>query len=216
MKIALLGNGKTGKYISELSKETLIFDSKNKLTAMKISQCDVVICFVSSEVIEEYIDELIISKKPVVIASTGKEYINGLNEKLINSGLTWIHSSNFSKSLALYKSIIQFLSTQKEYITDMKINILDIHHKDKQDAPSGTALTIKDWYGEEVLIRSIREDDHVGVHSFIISNEVEEISITHTIKDRSVFAKGAINAACILLKNHLGPGLHQFYEVINE
>lgn len=219
MKIALVGSGKTGQYVAKSKYKTKIFNSKNPFDKTKVSDCDLVICFTTANVLKKNIDDLIETKLPVVVASTGlKEAgirIDDLDKKLKQNKRRWIYSSNFSTSLFLYKSLIQFIAKQDIEAHDYNLSVEDIHHKDKLDAPSGTALTIQNWYGKEISIKSIRESDHIGTHNFIISNQYEEIKLSHKIKCRSVFAKGAIKAGEILLKTDR-LGLIPFYEVLNE
>jgi 4-hydroxy-tetrahydrodipicolinate reductase len=110
--------------------------------------------------------------------------------------------------------LIQFVANNSN-ISNFSLKILDIHHKNKQDAPSGTALTIKEWFGSDIGITSLRLNDQIGTHKFILSNEGEQIEINHIIKSRKVFADGAILAAEILLRTKK-TGLIKFYEVIND
>jgi 4-hydroxy-tetrahydrodipicolinate reductase len=214
MKIALIGNGKTGRFVTQSKYETKVFDSNNKFSSKEASDCDVVICFTTGEILESYIDELILSKLPVVIASTGFKFTDELKDRIKQNKLKWIYSSNFSKSLFIYKSLIQHTSNITN-LDKFNLEIVDIHHKEKQDAPSGTALTIKEWFGSDIGIKSLRLDDQIGTHKFIISNEIEEIEINHIIKSRRVFADGAVLASEILMRTK-ETGLIKFYEVIND
>jgi 4-hydroxy-tetrahydrodipicolinate reductase len=221
MRIALIGNGKTGHFVTEICRENnysvTVFDSKTPFTSEASLNSDVVICFTTGNILESYIEELIESKLPIVIASTGYDFTGELKQKLETQSLKWIYSSNFSTSLFIYKSIIQLLGSKAKLdeLDDLSLEIVDIHHKDKVDAPSGTALSIKEWFGSEVAIKSLRLDDHIGTHKFILSSRDEEIEVIHTIKSRKVFASGAITAAKILLNTNR-TGLIKFYEVINE
>ena len=214
MKIALLGNGKTGHFIKNSDFEVSVFNSTNILTKVKIEDCDIVISFVPGSVFVEYIDELFESKKPVIVASTGFQWPNNFDKKLKEENLTWVYSSNFSKGLFIYKALIELLEKKYKLLNSPTCHIHEVHHTKKLDSPSGTALSINAWFGNNAKITSERTGDIVGFHELTISTDSEEIKISHNAKTRKVFADGAIKACELVLQNKLKPGLNQFYEVL--
>jgi 4-hydroxy-tetrahydrodipicolinate reductase len=92
-------------------------------------------------------------------------------------------------------------------------SIHEIHHTKKQDAPSGTALSMESWMDEKCTITSERTGDVIGFHELKFDTGSEKITLTHEALDRKLFADGAIWAAEYLLKNKI-PGLNNFQEII--
>jgi 4-hydroxy-tetrahydrodipicolinate reductase len=217
MKIALLGAGKTGGKVAELHTDTVIFNSKNQPTLEKLSHCDVVISFLSGDIFETYIPLLIESKIPVVTGSTGFQWSKQDIEKINSQKLTWIRAHNFSLGMNIVKSMIETLGKAKELYSDAQFNIHDIHHTQKLDSPSGTAISWKDWLGEDAEITAERTGDVVGYHHLEMNSAVEKIKITHEAKDRAIFASGAIWAAKRILEDPSKTiGLVDFSTLVNK
>jgi 4-hydroxy-tetrahydrodipicolinate reductase len=212
MKIAVIGTGKTGGHLIDLiPSEQLVgpFNSKNPATVEKLQEADVVICFVTGEVFLELCPLLIESKKPVLTGATGFEWPSDVVEQLHSHDLRWLHATNFSMGVQLMKPLIQSLSQWAPELLDQgKITMTEWHHTKKVDAPSGTALTLKEWLDQDVPIESVREGDIVGIHTVCIETPYEKIDLTHTAKDRKLFASGAINLARKFFQADIKPGLY--------
>lgn len=84
-------------------------------------------------------------------------------------------------------------------IRDWKVTIRDLHHAEKKDAPSGTALALEAAIGRKVIIESVREGERVGTHEITFESASEKITLIHEAKSRAVFAEGALEAAIRLL-----------------
>ena len=95
----------------------------------------------------------------------------------------------------LVKSMIEILAKATELYPKAQFSIHDIHHTQKLDSPSGTAISWKKWLNQEAKITAERTGDVVGYHHLEMESEVEKIKITHEAKDRAIFASGAIWAA---------------------
>ena len=191
-------------------------------TAENIKKADVVIEFTGPESAFENIKFCIDAGVPVVSGSTGwlsrfEEAKKYCKEK--NGG--FLYASNFSVGVniffALNKKLAELMSGQPEYEVSMK----EIHHTQKIDAPSGTAITLaeqvmkalpgkKKWVNhpsdnsDELVILSERVDPAPGTHSITYSSDIDEICITHTARSRKGFATGAVIAAEFLAKNKQG------------
>src|SRR5690606_34139244 len=96
-----------------------------------------------------------------------------------------------------------------------KISLKEIHHTEKKDAPSGTALRWKEWLNTDTIIQSERTGDVVGFHEMKLTSDEEEITISHEAKSRALFAKGAIWACENFHTFHLSPGLHFFDKIVD-
>jgi 4-hydroxy-tetrahydrodipicolinate reductase len=217
MKIALLGAGKTGGKVAELHKETIVFNSKNKPTLEKLKSCDVVISFLSGDIFETYIPLLIESKIPVVTGSTGFDWSKDQIDQINSNKLTWIRAHNFSLGMNIVKSMIETLAKAQDLYSDATFNIHDIHHTQKLDSPSGTAISWKNWLGLEAEITAERTGDVVGYHHLEMNSAMEKIKITHEAKDRAIFASGALWAAKKIFTNPTQTiGLVDFSTLVNK
>ncbi len=216
MKIALLGTGKTGSKIIENNKhETLCFNSKNPPTFEQLKKCDVIISFLPGDAFLHFLPLLLETNLPVVCGSTGFKWPDNLDGILKEKKISWIHATNFSLGVAVVKELLKKLSSFTSHFPSSKISIHEIHHIHKKDAPSGTALSMKEWVGKDCDITSAREGDVIGHHALSFNTGTEKITITHEALDRKLFADGAIWAAEYLYKNKR-PGLHSFQEVLED
>jgi len=199
MKIAVLGKGKTGsKVIDILNEEKIshtIFDSKNILTTEKLLGHDVVICFLAAEPLKDYLPILIDAKIPLVSGTTGFHYSDELKQKIEKLQLTWIVANNFSLGMNLIKNMIETLGKANKLVSHPEFHIHEIHHTKKLDAPSGTALSWRNWLGLDCEITSERMGDVIGFHEITLKTNTEEIKLTHNALDRKIFAEGAVFAA---------------------
>ena len=219
MKIALIGKGKTGGEILNLhsKKEIEIFDSKNPVTKNKLKKCDIAIAFVTSEILQQIYPILIESRIPLVSGVTGFDWSNEKRNQLTNEKLTWISGSNFSLGMRVIHQMIKKLNFSMNLFDQYDLNIHEIHHAKKLDAPSGTALSWNQWLNENANITHERVGDVVGDHTVTLTTHHEVIRLQHKALNRKVFAKGALWAANYLIqnKNELNYGLH-FFEDITE
>lgn len=217
MKVALLGAGKTGIKVSELHKDTIIFNSKNKPTLEKLQDCDVVISFLTGDVFLEYIPLLIEAKMPVITGSTGFHWPRGIHNELVEKELTWIKAHNFSLGMNIVKSMIETLAKATELYADVTFSILDIHHTKKVDSPSGTALSWQEWLAHPAKITAERTGDTIGYHHLEMDSPMEKIKITHEAKDRAIFAAGALWAANkVTTDTSIAYGLNNFSSIVNK
>ena len=220
MKIALIGYGKMGKAIEEiaLSKGHEIILKINDenladLNTTNLERCDVAIEFTNPESAIGNMKNCIDAGVPVVCGSTGwvakqAEIIEYCKDK---NG-TLLYSSNFSIGVNIFfelnKKLAELMSHQKEYT----VSIEEIHHTQKKDAPSGTAISlaqqiinervdINSWVldtmpaSNEIHITSKRIDPAPGTHHVKYSSTVDDIEIIHTAHSRKGFATGALVAA---------------------
>jgi len=217
MKIALLGLGKTGGQVAKLHQATTSFNSKNKPTLEKLADCDIVISFLSGDIFTEYIPLLIESKLPVITGSTGFDWDQEVIDQIKKEKLTWIKAHNFSLGMNIVKSMIETLSKATDLYEHVDFKIHDIHHTNKLDSPSGTALSWEKWLGQKATITAQRTGDVVGYHHLEMDCPSESIKITHEAKDRSIFASGAIWAAkAVFNDQNLEHGLIDFSSLVNK
>lgn len=212
MKIALLGKGKTGSQILELTKDVAVFDRTNTPTLEKLKHFDVIISFLPGEAFKEMIPMLIETKKPVVTGSTGFEWPKNFDLTLIDQKVTWIYATNFSLGIVAMKQLIEKFNQLTHLFSEKKLSIHEVHHTKKVDAPSGTALSMQGWMKDSVEVTSERTGDVVGLHTLTMETPSEIIRLEHEAKNRKLFAEGALWAANAI--KNVKPGLHSFQKVV--
>ena len=217
MKIALLGKGKTGSKVLELATtETEVFDRSNAPTFEKLHGFDVIISFLPGEAFSDLIPMLVETKIPVVTGSTGFKWPNMFQETLKSKNISWIYGSNFSLGVVVVKQMIENLNRASTLFSRPQVSIHEVHHTQKKDAPSGTALSMQEWYGQKCEITSERTGDVVGLHTLTFSTGPEKITVTHEALDRKLFAQGALWAAEFIAQKKLSSGLHSFQSVVEQ
>lgn len=214
MKIALLGYGKMGKTIEKLALEkghSVVFKSTSETSEGNFQDADVAIEFSSPEAAVDNISKALEAGIPIVSGTTGwlKKYDEMVKLCESRNG-SFIYASNFSVGVNLFFSINEYaaklMSNWKEY----DVSVEEIHHLEKKDAPSGTAITIaegilkysnkEDWKlntasENSLKITAKREEDVKGTHIVSYESSLDTISFKHEAHSREGFAKGAILAA---------------------
>lgn len=227
MKIALLGYGKMGKTIESFALSRgheicLIIDENNQdsLTADNLKEADVAIDFSTPNSVLNNIAVCFEAGTPVIVGTTGwYGHLQEVKDICEESNNTLLYGSNFSIGVNLFFYANKMLAKMMNAYPQYDVLVEEIHHTQKLDSPSGTAITIAEgiidgldrkaeWVnslegsGEEVvskpaevMIESIRLEDVPGTHTVIYSSEVDEIQFKHTAHNRSGFALGAVIAA---------------------
>jgi 4-hydroxy-tetrahydrodipicolinate reductase len=220
MKIALIGFGKMGKAIEEIALErgheivlTIGLENLTDFSMANLKKADLAIEFTSPESAFQNISTCLHAGLAVVSGSTG--WLDRKNEiiDLCNqSNGSFIHANNFSIGVNLFFEINTVLARLMQNQPTYKASIEEIHHTEKKDAPSGTAihlaadiLTINQnmnrWVlgptsqNDELSINSKRIDPAPGTHSVFYDSEIDSIEIKHTAHNRKGFALGAVLAA---------------------
>jgi len=220
MNIGLIGYGKMGKAIESIAlkrghKIVLRINSTNidELIPANLSKCDVAIEFTNPESAPQNIRTCISAGIPLVSGSTGwlqhwDEVVRYLKEK----GGSLIYASNFSIGVNIFFEVNKKLASLMASHPEYEVSIEEIHHTQKKDAPSGTAITIAEqviseipgkqkWVNSvagnksELTITSKRIDPAAGTHRVNYSSAIDDIDIIHTAYNRDGFATGAVFAA---------------------
>ncbi len=215
MKLALLGKGKTGGKVLDLlpgNVEVTVFDRSNHPTFDKLSKCDVILSFLPGEAFADLIPVLLETKRPVVTGSTGFKWPENFERTLLENKITWIYATNFSLGVVVLKQLIERLNKVSHLFSEKKLSIHEVHHTKKLDAPSGTALSMKEWLMGDCEVTSTREGDVVGLHTLTLETPSEIIRLEHEAKNRTLFAEGALWATKMITQ--VQPGLHSFQKVV--
>lgn len=220
MKIALIGYGKMGKAIEEIALQKgheivlkIDINNSHELTESNLKKANVAIEFTGPHSAFENIKKCIEWGLPVVSGSTGwLEHWNRIQSLCIEKNSTLIYSSNYSIGVNLFFELNKQLAKLMEPYENYDVAMTEIHHTEKKDAPSGTAISLaeqilatisrkKNWVNDkeaqasELLIRSERIDPAPGTHTVTYSSPIDTIEITHTAHTRKGFASGAVLAA---------------------
>jgi len=216
MKIALLGYGKMGKAIEKIAlkrNHKVIFLLDKNVKKGKLYDADVAINFSIPNSAYDNIMMALELKIPVVSGTTGwlRSY-DKIKKYCLENNLSFLYSSNFSIGVNLFFKINQYLAKLMNNYKEYKVKIDEIHHINKLDKPSGTAISIAEdiilnsnynnWKLDnfknsksDILINSIRKDDIPGTHKIKYSSKIDEIIISHIANSREGFALGAIIAS---------------------
>lgn len=226
MRIALLGYGKMGKTIASMATAAghqviVTIHSTNIALRNNLQDADVAIEFSNPQAVTENLKACFDQHVPVVCGTTG-----WLSDKAemetycLHKKGAFFYASNFSLGVNLFFKLNRWLAGKMNSFPHYDINVEEIHHTQKKDAPSGTAITLaedilkevsrkKNWSNkknttpESLVISSLREDPTPGIHTVKYTSEVDSIEIKHIAHSREGFAAGALLAA-EWLKNKKG------------
>lgn len=190
---------------------------------------DVIIDFSTPEVVVQNIEKAFELSIPIVVGTTGwNTELPSLKSKCEQGNHALVFASNFSIGVNIFfeinKQLAELMNSHKDY----KVIIEEIHHKEKLDSPSGTAISLSNQIIEkvnrkdlmvnqrsnkanELSIISKRISKVPGTHSIIYSSDIDEIEIKHTAKSRQGFAKGAVWAAEWILSKK---GFYDFNDIL--
>ena len=215
MKIALFGYGKMGKVIDKIAKKRghkIIYRIDENSINYDLKKVDVAIDFSTPKAAFSNINMALENSIPIISGTTG--WLDNYNKavKLCNEkNGAFLYASNFSLGVNIFfeinRQLAKIMSNHPEYVIKMK----EIHHIEKIDAPSGTAITLaesiiketdyqkwslnKDFKENEISIEAQRLSDKTGTHEVIYKSDIDEIKIKHAAVNREGFGLGAVIAA---------------------
>ncbi|MDN3551672.1 4-hydroxy-tetrahydrodipicolinate reductase [Mucilaginibacter aquaedulcis] len=229
MKIALLGYGKMGKIIEKIAisrKHEIVLtvgvDNLHDLTTENLQKADAVIEFSTPAAVIDNIKHCFTANVPVVVGTTGwYDQLHEIKQQCEQGDNTLLYGSNFSVGVNVFFHVNRILAKMMNNYPYYDVQVEEIHHMQKLDAPSGTAITIaegiienldskSEWVnvlttddkdddgqaaGNQLLIESMRIDSVPGTHTVIYDSEVDTIEFKHTAHNRNGFALGAVLAA---------------------
>lgn len=214
MNIALFGYGKMGKMIEQLADQrghTIIAKIDVDTADVDFSKMDVAIDFSMPNAAFTNISSCFEHNVPIISGTTGwlKDYDKAIDLCEEKKG-AFIYASNFSLGVNVFFELNAYLAKMMRNLNQYQVSMEEIHHTQKLDAPSGTAITLaegiidntdyQNWKlgeaaKEEIPIISKRVGTIPGTHSIAYDSEVDNIEIKHTAHNREGFALGAIIAA---------------------
>lgn len=250
MRALLVGYGKMGKLIAQFAPEfnitvTAVVDPHpqtlpehclggHAITEEALDRCDVVFDFSSPDNILSRIIQIAAAKKPLILGTTGwHAYEEEAKRALTHHESAILVSPNFSLGVALYLRLVDKAASLMSHFPQYDLGLNEIHHRQKLDAPSGTALAaskrlLKHYpqkqlvtklssssplAKDQVLLTSERYGYVPGEHTLVFDSLEDTISLTHSAKGRDGFAKGALACAFWLIDKK---GWYTVDDMINE
>jgi len=220
MKIALIGYGKMGKIIERIALERgheivsiIDIDNRNDFYSEAYKSAEVAIEFSVPAVAVSNIRSSFAAGVPVVCGTTGwADALPSLRREIEEGGHTLFWSSNYSLGVNIFMKVNSYLARLMNRFPEYNVEMTEVHHTQKLDAPSGTAITLAEGILEEldrktawskemeeskahIAIKSIREGQVPGIHTIRYESEVDSITMTHDARSREGFALGAVVAA---------------------
>lgn len=212
-----------------LPKETLVTNDMEKV----VEVADVIVDFSAPAATEALCEAVLKNPTPIVVATTGftPHQQNLLAESAKVAPV--LYSTNMSVGIALLKQLVEDVSSK---LRDFDIEIVEMHHRHKVDAPSGTALTLAEFAAkgrdldldkvrvsgrdgqigarskDEIAVMALRGGDIVGRHTVGFYNDGEYIELGHTATSRETFSKGALRGAKWLVAQK--PGMYSINDAI--
>lgn len=214
MKIALLGYGKMGKVIERIALERgheIVLRKSGKDTFEGLEHADVAIDFSIPDAAVSNISTCLDNNIPVISGTTG--WLENYDKMVVlcqEKNGAFIYGSNFSLGVNIFFQLNDYLAKIMSKIGQYKVAMEEVHHTQKLDAPSGTAITLakgiidnsdySSWALEnakddEILIDAKRIENVPGTHSVFYNSDVDTIEIKHIAHNREGFALGAVVAA---------------------
>jgi 4-hydroxy-tetrahydrodipicolinate reductase len=220
MKIALLGYGKMGKEIEKIALDrkhqvvlTIDINNRSDFTRENLQMADVAIDFSTPESAYENIMRCFEADVPIVCGTTG--WLDKFEEVIqfctVNNK-SFFYASNYSIGMNIFFRVNKYLAGMMNRFPNYEVDIEEIHHVHKLDAPSGTAISLaagiienldrkhnweldKQSKADSIKIKALREGEIPGIHTITYDSTVDFIEIKHSAKNRIGLALGAVLAA---------------------
>jgi 4-hydroxy-tetrahydrodipicolinate reductase len=228
MKIALIGYGVMGQLVAAEARKAgdeigcIATSAEGKLTpdqlADKLPKHDVAIDFSVGELVRRNVEASVRAGIPIVEGTTGwKNHENEIKGMVIERNGTLVYGANFSIGVNVFYRIVKHASQLFSGVPGYAPFIEEAHHSRKRDAPSGTALRLREMMSEyltvEIPTSSTRAGFIPGTHRVGFDSEADQITLKHTARSRQGFASGALFAARWVIGRK---GVYEFGEVVDE
>ena len=203
-RLLLVGHGRMGKLVEQLCPEygfEVIGAVDRSRAADRWPDADVAVDFSVAEAVPANLERLAERGTPVVIGTTGwQAQESAVREVAARHGIGVVAAANFALGVNLFQALAERAGELLAQRPEFGAWIHELHHAAKRDAPSGTALALRaamerGGYGARIDIASTRAGSIPGTHTIGFDAASETITLTHTARDRSGFARGALEAA---------------------
>lgn len=211
MRLLLIGYGRMGKAVDRLSESYGCavagrLDIANNaggsgITAAAVDGVDVAVDFSVPAAVAENLPRLAHHGVNLVVGTTGWEADEAkMRQVAVDAGIGVVAAANFSLGVNLFLALTERAAELFADRPEFGAYVHELHHAAKLDAPSGTALAMRNamagrGYGGPIDMASSRAGSAPGMHTVAFDGPVESIALTHTTRDRDTFARGALEAA---------------------
>ena len=203
-RLALMGYGKMGRSIRQMAVERgwtvtgIVERDKGGLNAL--GGADVAIEFTAPGAAVGNIRSALEAGCPIVVGTTGwYDELPAITTEVVRTGGALLWAPNFALGAVLFRRIVEDAARRLGAIVEMDPHLVETHHAAKRDAPSGTARALADAgeaaLGRPIPITSVRVGNVPGTHELLFDAPFEQIRLEHIVRDRRVFAAGALHAA---------------------
>lgn len=245
MKFTLVGNGRMGRQVAMVAEQSgiheiaAVLDVDAAITPESFLGSDAIIDFTVRDAFLKNLPAMLESGVPVVVGTTGWDDVREeVVRKVSAAGASLLYAANFSLGVNIFLRTVREAARLISPFAQFDIAFAEQHHTGKADFPSGTALRAADLIlsansrkktiatqlsserrlaPEELQVAAVRLGSVFGKHSAFIDSESDEIVISHTAKNRSGFASGAVEAAAWLAGRHkTARGVYTMDDFLNE
>jgi 4-hydroxy-tetrahydrodipicolinate reductase len=227
MKIALIGYGAMGKLIRTLAEEKgheigIVIDDEDaglsgKELAAKLAGVDVAIDFTTADAVPRNVEACVAAGVPLVEGTTGWNAQRAEIERIVRDGDgAFVFGANFSIGVNIFYRIADLAAELFAKFPEYETFIEEQHHFRKKDAPSGTALKLKDVVSKHVEVGDIaatRAGNIPGTHRVGFDGPADQVLLEHTARSREGFASGSLLAAEWIIGK---TGVYEFGDVMDE
>jgi 4-hydroxy-tetrahydrodipicolinate reductase len=209
MRVLLLGHGRMGRLVESLApgygaSVAGVIDEHSDARAIadgSFGEVDVAIDFTLASAVPQNLPQLAARGISVVIGTTGwQAHEPAMRDVAAKAGIGVLAASNFSLGMNVFQLVVEEAARRFAAHNEFGAWIHEAHHDQKKDAPSGTAMTLKQGieaagYARPIDVSSTRAGSIPGTHTIGFDGPSETIELIHTVRDRAVFARGALTAA---------------------
>jgi 4-hydroxy-tetrahydrodipicolinate reductase len=211
MRILLVGYGKMGQLVGELARQSgwvivgvvdpLSPENSGSIDDERWGEVDVAIDFSSPEAVPSNLPALARRRVNIVVGTTGwSRHETAMREVVEASGVGVVAAPNFSTGVVLFEAVVARAAALFAAQDDFGAWLHEAHHAMKKDQPSGTALMLKRGmeeagYPRSIDVSSTRAGHIPGIHTVGFDGPAESITLSHSARDRTAFARGALQAA---------------------
>lgn len=245
MKLGIVGYGKMGRLVESLAREqgmevAQVVDpcaSSSAVTARDVDEhvleaCDVLVEFSNPDAIFAHLAFYAAHPCRVVVGTTGwNERMDEVEELMASSASSIIYSGNYSLGVAVFLRLVGMASCLLDAVGGYDAGVMEMHHRMKADAPSGTALMVASEIAsncrqhqlvtelpsggrgkDDLQVSSLRVGTLCGTHTAIFDSDADTLELTHRARTRGGFAKGALMAARWIMDQK--PGLYTLQDLV--
>ena len=216
MRVLLIGHGRMGQLVETLAPEYKAVvagvvtsrDAEHALAERDFGPVDVAIDFTVADAVVRTLPLLARRGLNVVVGTTGwAAHEKQMRETVADTGIGVLVAANFSLGMNIFQLVVEDAARRFAKHPSFGAWIHELHHAAKKDAPSGTALQLRTGmeragYDRAVAMSSVRVGSIPGTHEVGFDGPSDTITLTHTVRDRAVFARGALEAARWLVGKH--------------